>query len=1144
MFGKHFALNEETLPVVEEIGRHMPGGFFIYKAQEPEELLYANKAVFDIFGCADAGEFRALTGNTFGGMLHPDDSRDVHEAIDEQRTRSSDQMDYVEYRIVRRDGVVRWVDDYGHYTETDTYGGIYYVFISDITEKRERMESDMATRQAVIEALSESYHTVWLIKDVETESFSLYRGDVAGATIHSVPIREALERMKYSAAKEYYIRTTVAPCDRERLERELTIENIVRRLETKPQFNINYLRSMTDGSERYFRIEFARVNMPGGKMGVVCGFKDVDEDVRQGQLVQKRLEAARRAEEENRRLAEEVQNAARLADLMGSVSSLLTNMPAMSFSKDAQSGRYLACNQAFAEYAHLAGPEDVVGLTDHDIFDKATADHFVEDDRKARSMDGAYIFFEDVPDAGGVLRNLQTTKLTFRDNEGRLCILGMCVDVTEMTRIKTAEAEAQARQAELEERLSLQERLLEQEQRRQELDSMITAMASDYRSVYHVDLDDDDAVCYRSDPGDPGQTPEGVHFPYHARFTEYCRLHVAAEYREAFLRFIDPDAVRDALATESIISFRYLAVRDDGGEYYEMLRMAGVRHPKDRDDHIVHAVGLGFTVIDAEMRDSMAKNRALGEALAAAEEANRAKTAFLSNMSHEIRTPMNAIIGLNSLALKDEALTPQTREYMEKIGRSANHLLSLINDILDMSRIESGRLTLRREEFSFSGMLEQINTMVMSQCADKGLTFECRVIGQVDARYIGDDMKLKQVLINILSNAVKFTDAPGSVTLTVEKTASFGDQSTLRFVVKDTGIGMDPAFLPKIFDSFSQEDSSRNNKYGSTGLGMAITKSIVEMMNGTISVTSEKGVGSEFTVAVTLKDCEQRRSEISAVRPEDMRVLVVDDDPIACEHALSVLEEAGIRADTCGGGEEALHMMEVHHAKQEAYNLVILDWKMPEMDGVQTAAEIRKRYSSETTLIILTAYNWEDIEEEASRIGVDSFLSKPLFTHTVLDELERIARRGAVTPFRQKQRAELAGRRILLAEDILINAEIMKQLIGMRDALIEYAENGRIAVDLFEDSEPWTYDAILMDVRMPEMDGLEAAAAIRALDREDAAVIPIIAMTANAFDEDVQRSLQVGMNAHLSKPVEPEHLYQTLEELIWEKDRAREAIGG
>ena len=812
MTNNTFELNEQTLSVIEEIGGHMPGGFFIYQAETPEKLLYVNKAAINIFGCADLEDFKELTGYTFKGMVHPDDYQRISDSIVQQIGTNKDQMDYTEYRIIRKNGDVRWVDDYGHYTETKSYGGIYVVFISDITEK-----------------------------------------------------------------------------------------------------------------------------------------------------------------------------------------------------------------------------------------------------------------------------------------------------------------------------------VLSQEKHQKDLDSMITAMASDYRSVYHVDIDADDAVCYRADPNDPNQPLEGTHFPYLKWIREYGDLYVDEEYRENFRSFSNPDNIRAALATRDIIAYRYLA-RRDGTDYYEMLRMAGVRHPKDRDDNIVHAIGLGFTDIDAEMRESLAKNRALSEALKAAEEANIAKTAFLSNMSHEIRTPMNAIIGLDSLALQNEAIPSETREYLEKIGESAHHLLGLINDILDMSRIESGRLVIRKEEFSFRNMLEQINTMVMSQCEEKGLNYECRVIGGVSDFYIGDDMKLKQVLINILSNAIKFTDAPGGVMLTVERINVFGDHSTIKFCIKDTGIGMDKEFIPKIFDAFTQEDSSRSNKYGSTGLGMAITKNIVELMNGSISVESEKGVGTEFTVIITLNNSNRQGAATYVINPKNMRILVVDDEEIAAEHARIVLDEAGIKADTCYDGQTAMNMLEVQHAKHEPYNLVLLDWKMPEMDGVELAREIRKRYDRETTVIILTSFNWDEIMEEAVHSGVDGFLAKPLFASNVLDEFERIARKNNMSLYKEKKRADLKGRHILMAEDVFINAEIMKQIILSKEAEIDHAENGKIVLNMFEESTVGYYDAILMDVRMPEMDGLEATAAIRSLDRLDAKTIPIIALTANAFDEDVQRSLQVGMDAHLSKPVDPEHLYQTLEELIWEYD--------
>ncbi|MBQ7371230.1 MAG: response regulator, partial [Blautia sp.] len=1029
-------------------------------------------------------------------------------------------------------GAIRWVDDYGHYAETDTYGGVYCVFISDITEKRERMESDLAVRQAVIEAISESYHTVWLIKDVETEAFSLYRGDTKGDTVHGAPIRDALGKLKYSQAKEYYIHSVVAEEDRERLQRELELKTIARRLGEKPQFSINYLRLMDDGSKRYFRIEFARVNMPGGKLGVVCGFKDVDDDVREGRAIQQALRDARKTEEENRRLVEEAKAAARLTELTASVTTLFTNMPSMTFSKEMETGKYLACNQSFADYAHKETPEGVVGLTDFEIFDEVTAAHFVEDDKKALSMgDKPYVFIEDVPDAAGNPRHLQTTKLTFTDASGKQCLLGMCVDVTEITNAKTAEAESRVREQELQRRLVLQERLLEQEELREEQAKMITALASDYWSVYYIELDKDHGVCYQARSDIANGLQVGDQFSYLQVFTDYAKRYISEQYREEFLRFIQPDVIREGLKTERIVSYRYMVCRQ-GVESYEMIRFAGVRHPEDRDDHIVHNVSACFTDVDSETRRTLEQSQALGDALLAAQEANKAKTAFLSSMSHEIRTPMNAIIGLNNIALNDPKTPEKTVGYLMKIGASAHHLLNIINDILDMSRIESGRMVIKSEEFSFSGMLEQVNTIISGQCRDKDISYDCRILGMVDDFYIGDDMKLRQVLINILGNAVKFTPEGGTVSFNVEETARYDGKSTLRFTMKDTGIGMSKEYLPKLFNAFTQEDSSTTNKYGSTGLGMPITKSIVELMNGRIDVESEKGVGTTFTVTVTLKEADRREQEeeTGGIHPQDMRVLVIDDDPVACEHAQIVLGQIGIHCDMAGSGAEGLDMVKMRHARREPYNLILVDWKMPEMDGVETTRRIRSIAGNDTAIIILTSYNWDDIAEEARAAGVDGFVAKPLFAASIVDEF-RDAFRKKNERLPQKS-VDLKGRHILLAEDMQVNAEIMTIILNLREMEVDLAVNGKVAVELFASCPEGYYDAILMDMRMPEMDGLTASRMIREMDRADAKKIPIIALTANAFDEDVQRSMQAGLNAHLSKPVEAEILYATLESFM------------
>ena len=532
-------------------------------------------------------------------------------------------------------------------------------------------------------------------------------------------------------------------------------------------------------------------------------------------------------------------------------------------------------------------------------------------------------------------------------------------------------------------------------------------------------------------------------------------------------------------------------------------------------------------------KKELAESReALQEALASAEHANRAKTAFLSNMSHEIRTPMNAIIGLNNIAMNDPTASDKVKEYLGKIGASAQHLLGIINDILDMSRIESGRMTIKQEEFCFSKGLEQVNTMISGQCREKGLIFDCQIKGHVDDYYIGDIMKLKQVLINILGNAVKFTPEGGTVRFIIEEGPRLNRKATLKFVISDTGIGMSKEYLPHIFEAFSQEDSSTTSRYGSTGLGMPITKSIVEMMNGHIEVESEKGKGSVFTVVITLgesdrKSVETREGELD---PHEMSVLVIDDDRIALEHAEIVLGQIGIGCDTAESGWEGIDKVRIRHGRREDYDLILIDWRMPEMDGVETTRQIRSLVGNDTPIIILTSFNWDDIADEAKEAGVDTFVAKPLFAGTVMDEFKEAFRRK--NKLLEKKTSDLKGKRVLLAEDVPVNAEIILMVLSMREMKTDLAENGRIAVELFESHEPGTYDAILMDMRMPEMDGLEATRRIRAMDRPDAKSVPIIALTANAFDEDVQRSMQAGLNAHLSKPVEPAALFETLETLI------------
>ena len=818
----------------------------------------------------------------------------------------------------------------------------------------------------------------------------------------------------------------------------------------------------------------------------------------------------RREHEENEKVTE----------LKNTVFSLLNNIPGLAFTKDAETGIYLACNQAFAEYAHKETPDGVVGLTDAEIFDAETAAHFVKDDRIALSLSKPYIFFEDVPDAAGSQRQFETTKLRYTDTMGRACLLGLCRDVTDLMRIQhenimTKEAYETAVSTGL------------------MYTHIAQTLARDYSDLYSVNTDTEEYVEYCRNQEGNGLSEKRRGWHFFSDCVAEMAENIFADDRENFRRAMTRRTLMKALGMKDTFIMTYRQMNGDRPVYVNM--------KVSRMENDEHFIIIGITNVDAEMRDAMAKSEVLAEALSSAEEANKARSAFLSSMSHEIRTPMNAIIGLDTLALKKGNLDEDTRGYLEKIGGSAQHLLSVINDILDMSRIESGHIALRKETFSLHNILEQVSEPVRAKCREKGLTFECKALNDTGELYIGDETRIREVLDNILSNAVKFTAAPGSVELTVEKTAAFEDQSTLRFRVKDTGIGMDKEFIPHIFDAFSQEDSSNKSRFGGTGLGMAITKRIVEIMNGSIQVESEKGKGTEVTVAVTLKNATAADAAQGAmIDPKSLSVLVVDDDSIEAEHAKSVLEEVGIRADTCTSGHEALDLMEKAHIRHKPYNLILMDWNMPGMDGLETSEEIRRHFGNESAIVVLTAYSWDDIRDEAHRVGVDHFLSKPLFASNVMDQIEQIARQADRPLMRESKQANLTGRRILLAEDLESNAEIMMDILEMENIQSDHAVNGRIAVEKFAESAPGTYAAILMDIRMPEMDGLEAAAAIRAMEREDAKRIPIIALTANAFDEDVQRSLQAGMNAHLSKPIDSDHLLQVLGEMVYQAEEGED----
>lgn len=510
-------------------------------------------------------------------------------------------------------------------------------------------------------------------------------------------------------------------------------------------------------------------------------------------------------------------------------------------------------------------------------------------------------------------------------------------------------------------------------------------------------------------------------------------------------------------------------------------------------------------------------------ALDIAKSANAAKSNFLANMSHDIRTPMNAIIGFSALLAKDAENPDKVREYIRKIAFSGQHLLSLINDILDMSKIESGKTSLNIEEFNLSEFLEEVYSMMISQTKAKKQTFDVRTKGRMPELVLGDKLRLNQILLNLLSNAVKYTPNEGNIELIIESLdKKMHNHVHLRFEVKDNGIGMSPEFVKTVFDPFARESKEATKEIQGTGLGMAITKNIVNLMGGTISVTSEPDKGSSFVVELELAISNKTKvDENFWVHNEITSILVVDDEEEVCIDIKELMTDTGVDVSYALSGMKAVEMVAAAHDENNDYNIVLLDWKMPGMDGVETAKRIREKVGNEVPIMVLTSYSFDEIEDEAKEAGIDYFLPKPFFVSNFRNAISQIRDSGhKEAPEKVSEGASIKGLKVLAAEDNEINAEILLELLDIEEVTCEIAENGEEALKKFEASEPGQYDIIFMDVQMPIMNGYEATRAIRACSHPCAETIPIIAMTANAFDEDVRMALDAGMNAHLAKPID------------------------
>ena len=818
MGNAHGKINHIERFTIDHIMQGIPGGFFIYRADSSEELLYANDAMLRLFRCDTLEEFQALTGNSFKGIVHPDDLKRVEMYISHQIADDFQGLDYVEYRIIRKDGEICWVEDFGRLVHDEAEGDIFYVFISDITERVKKLNRERIIHQEMIDAAS-------------------------------------------SRERQYM--------------------------------------------------------------------------------------------------------------------------------------------------------------------------------------------------------------------------------------------------------------------------EMIQALSMDYTSVYRVNLTRDIVLAFRM--SDAITKNFGNRFQegsYKKLIRYYVETAVYEPDKEMLLAYALPEHLMNVLEEESSCAVNYRVMRNGEIEYYRM----NVSRIESASEDV--EIAIGFSNVDTQIRHEMEQRKLVEYALAQAQHANLAKTTFLSNMSHDMRTPMNAIMGFSAIAAGHIDNTERVKDCLEKIMSSSAHLLSLINDILDMSRIESGKVQIQEKECNLSELLHTLINIIQPQVKTKQLDFFIDTFDVTDENIYTDPLKLNQVFINILGNAVKFTASGGSISFRIrQKPCAVKGYGTYEFSIKDTGIGMSREFIEHIFEPFERESTTVQSGIEGTGLGMAITKNIVEMMGGTIQVNSEKGKGTEFVIRLDLKLQENHNTNQRIAELEGLRALVVDDDFDTCDSVTSMLGQIGMRSEwTTSAREAALRARKAYH-EQDPFHTYILDLNMPEQSGIETARKIRKAVGDDIPIIIMTAYDWTDEENEAKEAGITAFCSKPLFMSDLKSALLKANNLMEESPAQDSpDDFDFSGKRVLLVEDNELNREIATELLQEAGFTVEVAVDGSDAVYMVEKSEEYYYDMILTDIQMPVMDGYEEVVAIRGMKRKDIATMPIIAMTANAFEEDKALALKCGMNGHIAKPLDMRTIFKTLHE--------------
>ena len=1093
----------KSLPLIKKLGELIPGGFFFYHAFGDQELIDFNSKMVSLFGCETDEEFKALTGNSFKGIVHPDDYEETEKSIRNQIKCHDDNLDHVTYRFIKKDGSIGMMDDYGYFNHSASFGDIYYVFVQDVTriydEEKEKIKYELQhkadqEKMEMIGGLAREYYALYYY-NMEKGTFTIYSLDKERFPEAAGMVFEGGEPIDILV--KFGTSHLVHPDDRRKFEK-LNLSLIREKLSHSKRYTIKF-RRIFNGQYLWTGMDFIKYEeLDEPANAIAIGFAERDTEIRGDQVLNKSFEILGdditpiEAINELLEIAGEFYDAERcyIFEIQGNGKTLDNTYEWCAAGIEAmidvlKNVPVEVCAGWFEEFKKKGAF----------FMDALDDEHNTKETKAILEMQGI-----DSLVAAPLIAGHEIVGFVGVDNpkraKGETVVLKYISTIVYHEILKRREND--------EEHITLRK------------------LTETFMSVYYADLYED--YIHNWKIVDYGQEIYGGVGKYSVNMGGYVRENIAVRDRERCIKMTSPEYILERFKTCDRFS----------------VDMTDIMTGEERDflfDFVkVSEDGSKLVICCTDVTESLAKEREqkklLTEALSMAESANRAKTTFLNNMSHDIRTPMNAIIGYTGLAASHIDNKERVQDYLSKIGQSSDHLLSLINDVLDMSRIESGKMNLDEKPENLPEIIHALRDIVQADVHAKQHDFFVDTVDVNDEEIVCDRLRLNQVLLNVLSNAIKYTAPGGTISMRIsEKTVKSSGYATYEFRIKDNGMGMDEGFVERIFDPFTRVKSSTVSGIQGTGLGMAITKNIVDMMGGKIQISSELGRGTEVTLTFDFKLQTGHKEPITIPELSGLNGLVVDDDVNTAISVSRMVKDIGMRSDWCTSGKEAVIRAEDAYKNGDPFKVYIIDWLMPDMNGVETTRRIRKVIGDDVPIIILTAYDWSDIEDEAREAGVTAFVSKPLFPSELHRALNSCLGLSGEVMEEEKVEYDFAGKKILLVEDNELNREIATEILEEYGFIVDTAEDGTVAVEKMKNSKAGDYDLVLMDVQMPIMDGYEATKIIRSLGTE-VSDIPILAMTANAFEEDRQEALAAGMNEHIAKPIDVEKLKDTLSKFL------------